>query len=475
MIRRRRRSTATLYLAGDILATMLAFLAAWLLRFEFEIIELTKGVPDLRHYLGLLPLILFLWPLIFYFHGLYQSRRDRSRVDEALLILVAVAFAALLLSGLQAWFRPTIGNGSGNVFMFSRAFMGIFIALDVLAVVSSRLVLRSVLQELRLRGHNLRRILVVGAGNLGKEITHKINAHRELGFVVVGYLDDDVNKVGRIYEETPVLGTLKESGSVIAEHGIDQVYIALPPDAHRKMVRLMEQMSRECVEVKIVPDVLQYATLNASLEDLDGLPVINLAQSPLEGWNSFMKRSMDVAIASVALLAMLPFLPIVAWLIWRQDKGPIFYKQERMGLDGKPFLMYKFRSMRVNAETTTGPVWATRDDPRRTDFGSFLRRWSLDELPQVWNVLRGEMSIVGPRPERPNFVHEFKHKIPDYMLRHRVKSGITGWAQVHGWRGNTSIKKRIQYDLYYIQNWSLFLDIKIIWMTMRSGLWHNAY
>jgi exopolysaccharide biosynthesis polyprenyl glycosylphosphotransferase len=184
---------------------------------------------------------------------------------------------------------------------------------------------------------------------------------------------------------------------------------------------------------------------------------------------------MDVVIAAAALVVMLPLLPLVAWLIWREDRGPIFYRQERMGLDGKPFMMLKLRSMRVDAESTSGPVWATRDDPRRTGFGGFLRRWSLDELPQVWNVLRGDMSIVGPRPERPAFVQEFKHKIPDYMLRHRVKSGITGWAQVHGWRGNTSIKKRIQYDLYYIQNWSILLDFKILWMTMRSGLWHNAY
>jgi exopolysaccharide biosynthesis polyprenyl glycosylphosphotransferase len=237
----------------------------------------------------------------------------------------------------------------------------------------------------------------------------------------------------------------------------------------------MESVSRHCVDVKLVPDVLQYATLTATLEDLDGLPVINLSQVPLRGWNSLVKRAMDVVIAAAALVVMLPLLPLVAWLIWREDRGPIFYRQERMGLDGKPFMMLKLRSMRVDAESTSGPVWATRDDPRRTGFGGFLRRWSLDELPQVWNVLRGDMSIVGPRPERPAFVQEFKHKIPDYMLRHRVKSGITGWAQVHGWRGNTSIKKRIQYDLYYIQNWSILLDFKILWMTMRSGLWHNAY
>jgi exopolysaccharide biosynthesis polyprenyl glycosylphosphotransferase len=184
---------------------------------------------------------------------------------------------------------------------------------------------------------------------------------------------------------------------------------------------------------------------------------------------------MDIAIASLALLVLLPFFPLLALLIWLEDRGSIFYTQERMGLDGQSFMIVKFRSMRVDAEASSGPVWATKDDPRRTRVGELLRQWSLDELPQLWNVLLGDMSIVGPRPERPTFVHEFKHKIPRYMLRHRVKAGITGWAQVHGWRGNTSIKKRIQYDLYYIQNWSLGLDLKILWMTVRYAMRLNAH
>jgi exopolysaccharide biosynthesis polyprenyl glycosylphosphotransferase len=234
-------------------------------------------------------------------------------------------------------------------------------------------------------------------------------------------------------------------------------------------------VGKECVEVRLVPDILQYAALNATLEDVDGTPVINLSQVPLEGWSSLVKRVVDIAIAGAALLVLLPLLPLVAAAIWLEDRGPIFYRQERMGLDGKSFLILKLRSMRVDAEATTGPVWATRNDPRRTRVGELLRRWSIDELPQLWNVLRGDMSIVGPRPERPTFVHEFKHKLPQYMIRHRVRAGITGWAQVHGWRGNTSIKKRLQYDLYYIENWSLGLDFKILWMTLRHGLRHNAY
>jgi Undecaprenyl-phosphate glucose phosphotransferase len=317
---------------------------------------------------------------------------------------------------------------------------------------------------------------VIGAGVAGREITQKILAHREMGFEVVGFLDDDPGKTGTMVCGVPVLGSLKQAEEILASHNIDQVYLALPLDAHKKMLQMLELMARECVEIKLVPDILQYVALNAAMEDVDGTPVINLSQVPLQGWNSMVKRGMDIAVALAAILALLPFLPLVALAIWLEDRGPIFYRQERMGLDGKSFMILKLRSMRVNAESSSGPVWAIRDDPRRTRVGSFLRHTSIDELPQLWNVLTGDMSIVGPRPERPTFVREFKHKIPRYMLRHRVKSGITGWAQVHGWRGNTSIKKRIQYDLYYIQNWSLSLDFKILWMTVRHALkQHNAY
>jgi Undecaprenyl-phosphate glucose phosphotransferase len=296
-----------------------------------------------------------------------------------------------------------------------------------------------------------------------------------MGFEVVGFLDDDPGKTGSMICGVPVLGTTRQAEEVLAAQRIDQVFLTLPLEAHKKILQILDLMARECVEIKLVPDILQYATIKAALEDVDGTPVINLSQMPLQGWSSMMKRGMDLAIALAALVVLLPVLPILALAIWIEDHGPIFYRQERMGLDGRSFMILKFRSMRVDAESTSGPVWAIKDDPRRTRVGQFLRAWSLDELPQIWNVLTGDMSIIGPRPERPTFVREFKHKIPRYMLRHRVKSGITGWAQVHGWRGNTSIKKRIQYDLYYIQNWSLSLDFKILWMTIRYALRLNAY
>ena len=475
MIRQRHRITSSVYLATDLAATLAAFGAAWLLRFELAVIPLTKSVPSYRPYLYLLPVVLVLWPLVFYFHGLYQSRRGRSQVDEVVTILLAVLLATVLLSVVIAWYRPPAAPGSHEYFTYSRAFLGLFALIDLLFVSATRILARWAMRRVRLSGHNLQRILVVGAGTLGREITQKILAHREMGFEVVGFLDDDQGKAGAQVCGLPVLGTLRQAEEVLASRSIDQVFLALPLEAHKKLLQLLELMARECVEIRLVPDILQYATLNATLEDVEGTPVINLSQVPLQGWNSMVKRGMDLAIALAALVVVVPALPLLALAIWLEDRGPIFYRQERMGLDGEPFMILKLRSMRIDAEATSGPVWAIKDDPRRTRVGTFLRHWSLDELPQLWNVLRGDMSIVGPRPERPTFVREFKHKIPRYMLRHRVKSGITGWAQVHGWRGNTSIKKRIQYDLYYIQNWSLALDCKILWLTLRHALHINAY
>jgi exopolysaccharide biosynthesis polyprenyl glycosylphosphotransferase len=234
----------------------------------------------------------------------------------------------------------------------------------------------------------------------------------------------------------------------------------------------VQQLSNECVDVKVVPDVIQYATIKATLEDLDGLPIISLDEVPLQGWNSMVKRVMDFAVSAtlLGLLTIVPVLPVIALLIRLfGGKGRVLLRQERMTLDGRSFRIFKFRTMVDGAEKETGPVFATADDPRRTPIGIRLRRYNLDELPQLINVLLGDMSLVGPRPERPPFVQQFRERIPQYMRRHRVKSGITGWAQVNGWRGNTSIEKRIEFDLYYIENWSLLLDLKILILTLFRG------
>jgi Undecaprenyl-phosphate glucose phosphotransferase len=291
----------------------------------------------------------------------------------------------------------------------------------------------------------------------------------------VGFVDDDPERRESI-SGVPYLGGTGEAARLVEEHGIDTVFLALPLESHKTMLAVLKDVGRSVADVRVVPDLLQHITFRVGVEDLDGLPVVHLTQVPLTGWMSLVKRTLDISIAGVALVVLSPLFAAVAIAIRLSDRGAVFYRQERMGLDGRPFQILKFRSMVEGAEEETGPKWATENDDRVTPLGRVLRRWSIDEFPQLVNVLRGEMSLVGPRPERPEFVREFKEKFPQYMVRHRVRAGITGWAQVNGWRGNTSLSKRIEYDLYYIENWSLSLDLKILWRTLRDGFRHrNAY
>ena len=341
---------------------------------------------------------------------------------------------------------------------------------------ASRLAVRELLERRWRAGLGLKRILIAGSGELGRLVADKILEHQELGYQLVGFIDDRASGDHLGYRGLPLLGTIREASQIALRESIDHLYVALPPEQHLQMIELIESTSREMLEVKVVPDLLQVIALRARLEDLDGVPVINVNDVPLQGFNSTVKRAIDFAIscASLVILAM-PFA-LIALLIKATSRGQVFYRQERMGLDGKPFTIVKFRSMFDDAERETGPVWAQQDDPRVTPLGRFLRRSNLDELPQLWNVFRGDMSIVGPRPERPHFVEQFKHRIPQYMLRHKVKAGLTGWAQVNGWRGNTPLEKRIEYDLYYIENWSVSLDLKIMWLTLVKGFFHkHAY
>ena len=466
MIRHSNRRLAALFLATDLAATFAALVAAYWLRFEAEIIPVTKGVPAASAYLRLFPFIAVLWPLVYYFHGLYQVRRNRSSVEEGLAVLVATALATLLLIGIATFSRG---------FDYSRAVLVLFFVSDVLFVFAGRTAIRRYLEEAWRHGYGVRRVLVVGAGRLGRAVVDKLAEHPESGLRSVGLVDDDPEKLGASYCGVPILGVTADAARIVEEKRVDAVFLALPLQAHRAMLAVLKDVARTVADVRVVPDLLQYITFRAGVEDLDGLPVVHLTQVPLTGWMSLVKRTLDLAIAGTALLLLSPLFAVIAIAI-RLSGGPVLYRQQRMGLDGRPFEIVKFRSMRPDAEDESGPTWTGPEDPRRTRVGRFLRRWSLDELPQLVNVVKGEMSLVGPRPERPEFVREFKEKFPQYMLRHRVRAGMTGWAQVNGWRGNTSVSKRIEYDLYYIENWSLALDIKILWMTLRYGLrQRNAY
>ncbi|HTO88363.1 MAG TPA: undecaprenyl-phosphate glucose phosphotransferase [Thermoanaerobaculia bacterium] len=467
MIRKSTRRITLLLLASDLAATAFALVAAYDLRFRVEIVPLTKGIPDAALYYRLLPLMFVLWPMVYYFYGLYQVRRHHTRMEEGLAILVATGLATLLLTGIATFARG---------FSYSRVVLLLFFGLDVFFVFAGRTAIRRYLEEAWRHGVGVRHVLVVGAGRLGRAVIEKLNEHPEAGLRAVGLVDDDPRKAGESIEGIPILGTTAEAASIVDARGIDTVFLALPLEAHRAMLAVLKDVGRTVADVRVVPDLLQHITFRVGVEDLDGLPVVHLTQVPLTGWMSLIKRALDLGISLAALGFFSPLFGLIALAIRLEDGGPVFYRQTRMGLDGRPFDILKFRSMRVGAEDESGPVWAGAEDPRCTRVGRWLRRASLDELPQLTNVLRGDMSLVGPRPERPEFVREFKEKFPQYMVRHRVRAGMTGWAQVHGWRGNTSLTKRIEYDLYYIENWSLSLDLKILWMTLRHGFRHrNAY
>ena len=475
MLKFQTRVVVATYVLADVLATAVAWVLAYLLRFHGPVaalVPVTKGVPPLADYLQLLPLMVVLWPAIEYFHGLYRLRRGRSLIDELFAVVFSVLIASAMTLGSTLYvrvyyrFQPDVAPR----WEYSQAVFALFVVLDVAAIALARAAIRAYQERQWAAGENVTRVAVAGTGPLARTVGEALLVHHALGYRLVGHLAEDAGSEAPA--GVPLLGLIDDARAVLEENRVDQLYVALHPEHHGHLVRLVAGLSNECVDVKVVPDVIQYATIKAALEDLDGIPIISLNEVPLQGWNSMVKRLMDVAVSATILgiLVVVPVLPLIALLIrLLGGRGPILLRQERMTLDGRSFQIFKFRTMVDDAEKETGPVFATSDDPRRTAIGAVLRKHNLDELPQLINVLIGDMSLVGPRPERPPFVQQFRERIPQYMRRHRVKSGMTGWAQVNGWRGNTSIEKRIEHDLYYIENWSLRLDLKILLLTLFRG------
>ena len=469
MIEKKHRALASIYLINDAVASNLAMLAAWFLRFRIEIVPVVKGMQEIETYLSILPIITIVFPLAFAVQGLYRIRPTRSKAEEWMSVAIGSVVATVVLSGVLLWIRPP----KRPDVLYSRATLGIFMLCAILFVIFGRGVVRFVTDRRHRAGKNLDRVLIAGNGELARAVVERMRSHAELGFRIVGYLRNGGDDLLRDFE---CFGTVDEVERVIEEQSIDHVFVALPHASSQAMTALLDRLVRCVVSIHVVPDLLQFMALRSRVEDIDGLPTINLSETPLEGWSRFVKRGFDLIVAAAALIVFSPLMLLIALAIWLEDRGPVFYRQVRMGLDGKPFNIVKFRSMKVGAESDTGAKWAEPDDPRRTRVGRWIRAWSLDELPQLFNVLRGDMSVVGPRPERPQFVQQFRAEFPHYMLRHKVRAGMTGWAQVHGWRGNTSMRMRIEHDLYYIENWSLLLDLKILFMTVLHGLRHeNAY
>ena len=464
MLKRYSQFLESLMLIADLLAISASWIAAYYLRFYWGPVPVYRGIPGMHPYLILLGLIVIIWGVAFKAFGLYRPRRISSRLAEVRDIAQACSLAVLVLVALTFFLKQ---------FEFSRLVILYFWVFSILSVSLIRASFREILRLMRQKGYNLRHVLLIGEGVLSQKVVDRIHARPEMGLRIVGLLAGDPKMVGETVGDLRILGTYEQAGELVEELSIDKVFIAIPLEAYGRLEGILRSLEEGFVDIKVVPDLYQYVTLRGGVEEFDGLPLVNLQDSPLYGWNLVTKRIVDIVLSSIALLITAPVQLLLAALVRLTSPGPILYRQERMGLDGRTFQMLKFRSMIDDAEDDGGAVWATRDDPRRTSIGALLRRTSLDEMPQLFNVLRGEMSLVGPRPERPVFIEEFRKRIPRYMLRHKVKAGMTGWAQVNGWRGDTSLERRIECDLYYIEHWSPLFDLKILWLSLWKGFLHK--
>jgi len=445
---------------ADILAVVLGGWVAFWLRFS--------EWPPYSNYQTAVLLAALLSSAVFSRFGMYHSWRGKSRLFQLRMLTISWLTVLLLLIVI-AFMAKTSAN-------FSRQWVTIWAASAWSFLLLFRLALAQALRVMRKQGWNHRRIVIVGAGSLGRDVARRIQDSAWTGLDIVAFIDDD-EELRKTHIEgvevkcgTSGLCTLIETGDV------DEVWLALPFPAERKIKEILHDLRHSTLSIRFVPDIFGFRLINHSVAEIAGLPILNLTDSPMLGMNRFIKALEDKTLALIILIITSPLMIWCAIGVKRSSPGPIFYRQERVSWNGTPFKMLKFRSMPVEVETETGAVWAKEGEDRATEFGAMLRRTSLDELPQFINVLKGDMSIVGPRPERPIFVEKFKDEIPLYMQKHLVKAGITGWAQVNGWRGDTDLNKRIEYDLYYIENWSIWFDLKIIILTIAKGFTHkNAY
>jgi Undecaprenyl-phosphate glucose phosphotransferase len=453
-------------LIGLVLADAAAISAAWLgsywLRFEVLPVDPAKGVPDLwDKFLPMLPLVIAAHLFIFYRIHLYRPRRSERLFSETRDIVKAFVVAVVVVI-LIDYFMPEANK-------ISRQFVGTYAVCGTLCFAVFRFTVRIILRLLRQGGYNRRTAAIVGSGRSAQRLLLALQHNRWTGYDVTYFVDDHVGTL----RGQPILSPLAKLPDILEDQPVDAVFIALPAAQADRAEELLDTLGQCLADVRLVPDINPAYTMRPDVSRLEGIPILSLRQSPLYGWNAIVKRSFDLTVGLACLLVGgLPMLFIAA-AIKLTSPGPILYRQRRMGLDGREFTMLKFRTMRADAEAA-GPVWSQRSDARRTAIGGFLRRTSLDELPNLFNVLVGEMSLVGPRPERPEFIAEFRHEIPSYMLRHKMKAGMTGYAQIKGYRGATSLKKRIQHDVHYIRHWSLWLDIRILAQTLVSA-WFSKH
>ena len=449
----------------DAFVIIIAYFIAWIIKFLF--LDESIGALPFRVYAAAILPIVPAYLLLYYLFSLYTPKRVQGRRLEMWNIVKANTVGIALILGVLYLIK---------MMHFSRELLAIFYFVNILLETGLRNLIRYFLRSMRKKGYNLKHILLVGYSHAAEEYIDRIIANPQWGYKIRGILDDHI-EAGTEYKGVKVLGRIANLMVILPQNRLDEIAITLGLNEYYRLEEIVALCEKSGVHTKFIPDYNRVIPTKPYTEDILGLPVINIRHVPLMNtYYAFLKRLMDIVGSICAIVIFSPVMLFSVIMIKLTSPGPLIFKQERVGLHNRPFMMYKFRSMEVQAPEKEKTRWTVKDDPRVTGFGKFMRKTSIDELPQLFNVLKGEMSLVGPRPERPFFVEKFKEEIPRYMIKHQVRPGITGWAQVNGYRGNTSIRKRIEYDLYYIENWTLGLDIKILILTVFKGFINkNAY
>ncbi len=468
MIKDNQKYFNRMHVVIDAAVIAVSYISAWLLKFVSPFFEDSVRSLSFEWYmLALIPLIPA-YLILYYAFGLYTPKRVQGRRLEFSNVVKANTVGMLLFIGILFVVLKEIN--------FSRSMLFIFYFLNIFLEETVRMVIRYILRNIRKKGLNQKHILLVGYSRAAEEYIDRIQQNPQWGYNVRGILDDNV-KAGTTYKGIKVLGRIANLMVILPENRLDEIAITLGLSEYYRLEEIVALCEKSGVHTKFIPDYNNIIPTKPYTEDLLGLPVINIRYVPLTNtFNMVLKRLMDIGGSIFAIILFSPVMLLAAILVKLTSPGPLIYKQERVGLHNRTFLMYKFRSMEVQPKEEEKKAWTVKNDPRVTGIGKFMRRTSIDELPQLFNILKGDMSLVGPRPERPFFVEKFREEIPRYMVKHQVRPGLTGWAQVNGYRGDTSIRKRIDYDLYYIENWTLGLDVKILIMTIFKGFINkNAY
>ncbi len=468
--RRIRGFLQSALLISDIVMLTLAFMLGYMMRARLPLPAIPVNPPPLSNYVPMMMVHVLAIVLVFYFARMYHQRRAVSRFDEAYAIAQNVSIGTLMSVALST----LAFKNSALELDYPRGVVVYAWLLGIVLAVLGRELHRQITVRLRDIGFARDNVLIIGTGEVARTIAEKIRWSPHLGYNIIGAVN---GRPGQAMGDVPIIGTTGQLTEIIDDYGVDEVIIALPDASHRELVQLISKCQRGKVSIKVYPDIFAYMAGGLTVDDLNGMPMLSVRDVALRGWKLSLKRGMDMIGALLGLIFLSPLMTLTAILIKLESPGPVFFCQQRMGLDGRPFPMIKFRSMRQDAEAE-GPGWTVEGDPRVTRVGALMRRTNWDEIPQLINVFWGQMSLVGPRPEQPYYVQKFREYIPRYMERHREKAGMTGWAQVNGLRGDTSILERTKYDLWYVENWSLWLDIKIILRTIIQTLFarnKNAY